>query len=137
MAPAETSAVEDAPFDFPPLRSRIVEVVSALNRLGVLTEPGLKATRAAWDGVTVQDSMRWEEVVRLNASAFARLAEATGREYEYDDAQDRRFLCEHRTFPLYTLDLSQAKVDLEDLRQERDHRLAHEFGIADEFGYPD
>lgn len=134
--PALASAIEDEPFDFPPPRSGIVEVVKALNRLGMLTEEGLESTRSAWDGITVEDTMRWEEVFELNADAFARLAQETNREYQVEEAEELRFAFEHWTFPLYNLDLTEAKVDLETLRQERSHRLAYEFGFVDDSGYP-
>ena len=45
-----------------------------------------------------------------------------------------RYVVEHWIFPLSTLDLKLAKVDLEDLRAERNWRMAREMGIDDDYG---
>ena len=44
-------------------------------------------------------------------------------------------MLEHWIFPLSGLDLTMAKVDVDDLKRQRDRWLARELGIADEFGW--
>jgi len=71
----------------------------------------------------------------INVRVIGRLA-AAGHGFTTDE--DRRavsYVLEHRIFPLSGLDLTMAKVDVDDLKRQGDRWLARELGIADEFGW--
>ncbi|MFI6098152.1 hypothetical protein ACIA8G_21540 [Lentzea sp. NPDC051213] len=129
--PADRAAELDAPFDFPAPQSTVVRLVASMHRIGLLTEEGLAATRDVWDGIAVDDTMHWSNLQPLNVAVIETLA-ANGR--QYSTAEDReavRCVLEHWSFPLTSLDLTLAKVELSDLKRERARWLAHEAGVVD------
>ncbi len=123
--PGERAAMYGEPF-MVPHTSRAVVLVSALHRLGALTETGLQATRTAWAGVVVDDDMRWVRLNEVNTQVLQALLD-TGHITEADGSSVG-LVREHWNFPLTGLDLKLRKVELEELRRTREHRLAQEFG---------
>jgi AbiV family abortive infection protein len=133
--PADRAAIFDEPFSFPMAATTVVRLVAAMRHIGLLTEQGLAATRDAWSGVVVDDTMRWPDLRSLNVAAVESLADILGRAYAAEeDGEALRYVLEHWIFPLSSLDLRVNKVDLDDLRRKRERRLAREMGIADDFG---
>lgn len=135
VGPRPLSEIMDEPFTTPPPASVAVQLVEAMKLIGLLTEPGMSAVQGAWVGTTVSDHMHWSDLHPLNV-AVIRTLESNG--LDLDDAElmnAARYVVEHWIFPLSTLDLKLAKVDLKDLRDERNWRMAREMGIDDDYGF--
>lgn len=132
--PANRTAIFDAPFSSPALASTVVRLVTAMRRVGPLTEEGLAATRAVWDGAVVDETMHWSVLQPLNVAVVEKLAVLLDRPYATEeDREALRYVVKHWIFPLTRLDLAIAKVDLADLKRERERWLAHEMGVADDY----
>lgn len=130
--PADRAAMFDEPFSFPAPQSTVVPLVAAMHRIGLLTEEGLSATRAVWDAVAVDDSTHWSDLEPLNVAVIEKLATG-GRQYATEeDREALRYVVGHWIFPLTSLDLTMAKVELSDLKRERERWLAREMGVLDE-----
>ncbi len=122
--PVDRTRDLDAPFAFPAPTSIVVQLVAAMHRIGLLTEHGLDVTCRTWKGVVVDDTMHWSDLKPLNIEVLNRL-DKEGRA----SAEDVHYVLEHWIFPLTSLDLSLAKVDLADLQRARERRLAYEMGL--------
>jgi hypothetical protein len=131
--PADQAAIFDEPFSFPGQSSTVVPLVAAIHRLGLLTEEGLNATRAVWDGVAVDDNLRWNDLQELNLAVLNELATDGRQRDTEDDREAARFVFRHWSFPLTSLNLTMAKVALVDLQNKRERWLAHEVGNVDGF----
>ncbi len=130
--PADRSAIFDAPFSSPAQTSPVVRLVDAMERIGLLTEPGLAATRAVWDGVLVDDTTHWSALRPLNIAVAQKLMVLLGRAYATEEeAEPMQYLVEHWIFPLTGLGLAIADVRLADLKRARERRHAREMGIDD------
>lgn len=128
--PADRSALMDEPFDFPAPASAAVPLVSALSRIGLLEEQGFDLTREVWDGVVVDDRLRWLEIRKINVEIVNRVAQHSGLKVDVEaDREAARFVVEHWIHPLFSLDLALAKVDPQDLKQERERWLAEQVDI--------
>lgn len=95
-----------------------------MRRVGLLSEEGLSFTRDTWHGVLVDDTMSWPSLHQINVRVIGRLV-AAGPGFTADE--DRRpvsYVLEHWIFPLSGLDLTMAKVDVDDLKRQRDRWLA-------------
>lgn len=125
--PADRTAISDASSSSSALASTVVRLVAAMQRIGLLTEQGLTATRAVWDGVVVDDTMHWSDLQPLNVAVVEKLAALLDRPYvTVEDREARKYVVEHWIFPLTRLDLSKAEVDPTDLKRERERWLASE-----------
>lgn len=130
--PADRTAMLDAPFSLPAQASRVVRLVAAMRRIGLLTEQGFAATRTVWDGVAVDDAMHWSDLRPRNVTVVEQLAVLLGRAYATEeDLKALHYVVEHWIFPLTSLDLTQAKVDPTALKDERERWLAHQTGGYD------
>jgi hypothetical protein len=125
----------DEPFQHAPISSLAIRLVGAMHRIGLLTENGLQATRAVWDGIEVDDSMHWSALHPLNVAVVQKLVDAGLRLDDDENAEAARFVCEHWIFPLYTLDLDMEEVAPADLQAARERRLAAEFGLTEDLAY--
>jgi hypothetical protein len=132
--PADRARLLDEPFRFPAPTSVPVQLIAAMRRVGLLTEEGLSATRRVWDGVVVEDSMHWSELRPLSIAVLDELVEQGLDLRESDNIEAARYVLEHWIFPLTSLDLTMAEVDIQDLKRRRDRWLAAEMGIEDDFG---
>jgi len=132
--PADRAATFDAPFSSVSPASTVVRLVAAMRHIGLLSEQGLAATRAVWDGVTVDDAMHWTDLQPLSVAVVEKLAVFLGRAYDAEaDREAVRFVVGHWIHPLTSLDLAIAKVELADLKQERERWLAQEMGVFDDY----
>lgn len=103
-----------------------------MRRTGLLTEEGLAATRAVWDGGPVDDTMHWSDLQLLNIAVIEKLATG-GRQYTTEeDREAMHCVLRHWIFPMTSLDLTMAKVKIADLKRKRERWLAHEMGVLDE-----
>jgi hypothetical protein len=133
--PADRATIFDAPFSFPAPASTVVRLVAAMWRIGLLTEQGLAATRAVWDGVAVDDTMHWSDLQPLNIAIVKKLAVVLGRAYATEEDREAvRYVVGHWIFPLTSLELTIANVEIADLKHERERWLAHEMGVVDDYG---
>lgn len=133
--PADRAAIFDEPFNSPTVATTVVRLIAAMRHIGLLTEQGLAATRAAWNGLVVNDAMHWSELRPVNVAVMENLAALLGRAYAAEEDREAvRYVVEHWIFPLSSLDLTIAKVELDDLKSERERWLAREMGIADDYG---
>lgn len=131
--PAARAASFDVPFSFPALASSAIRLVGAMRRIGLLTEQGLAATRGVWDGVILDDTMHWSDIQPLNVAVVDKLAFLLGRAYATDEDRNAlHYVVEHWIFPLTSLDLTIANVELADLKRERERWLAREMGVLGE-----
>lgn len=123
--PADRAAIFDDPFRSPMMPSTVVPLIAAMRNIGLLTTQGLSATRAVWDNVVVSDTMHWSELRTVNIAVVEHLATVTGREYATkEDRVDLAYVVDHWIFPLSSLDLTIARVEVDDLKREREQRLA-------------
>lgn len=122
--PLDRTQAFDTPFSHPAPPSTVVELVAAMHRIGLLAQQGLAATCDIWDGVAVDDTMHWSDLRPLNVAVLHEL-QPSGWASE-EDIEGVHYVLEHWLFPLTTLDLALAKVDIADLQQARERRLAHE-----------
>ncbi len=117
--PAERVALYNG-FDYPVPAGRVVRLVAAMWQVGLLTEAGLTATHAAWDGVLVDDAMHWSDLQPITAAALMDLAAQLGRDYSSDeDKAAIAAVLDQWIFPLSELDLSMTEVDPDDLKRAR------------------
>lgn len=123
--PGERAAIYHEPL-MEPGPSRAVELVDAMNRLGVLTQAGLQTTRSAWNGVIVNDDMRWVDLNEINSQVLQALLDSG--HITKDDGSAVPLVLEYWNFPLTGLDLKLKKVELQELHAAREHRLAQEMG---------
>jgi AbiV family abortive infection protein len=131
--PADRAALLDEPYRFPAPPSTVVKLVAMMHRIGLLTEEGLGATRAVWDGVAVDDGMHWTDLQSINVAVIEKLM-AGGRQYATEEDHEAvRYVLQHWIFSLTSLDLTLAEVDISDLKRKRDRWLAYEMGVAEEF----
>jgi AbiV family abortive infection protein len=128
------AAIDEA-FDRPLPPSVAIRLVAAMARIGLLSVAGLQAIRAVWDGVVVDDSMRWSALRPLTVAVVERLA-AGGLNLEIEeDLEAARFVCDRWIFPLYTLDLDLQEVTVAELHAARERRLAADWGYTEEVDY--
>lgn len=76
--------------------------------------------------------MHWSDVHAFNVAIVDRLADG-GCEYATEeDLRDVRYVLERWSFPMTSLDLTLAEVQVDDLKRQRERWLAHEMGLPDE-----
>ncbi|MCZ7424844.1 hypothetical protein O7607_03770 [Micromonospora sp. WMMA1949] len=114
--------------------SRLPELVSSLASMGITSRGGLDVVSAAWKDVPIDDSMLWSEVRRMNGQVLESMIE--GKLYDEASATKDDFstVLNHWIFPLRTLDLSEKKVSVEELKQKR-QRVLEQY-LYEEWGYP-
>lgn len=131
--PGDQAAIFDEPYHYPVPPSSVVRLVAAMHRIGLLTEEGLVATRAVWGDVAVDDTMHWTDLEPLNVAIIEKLA-LNGRKYATEEDHEAvGCVIRHWIFPLTSLDLTIAKVEISDLKRQRERWLAREMGFAEEF----
>jgi hypothetical protein len=110
--------------DYPALRpSMIIEVAIALKRVGCTGLQGLRFTAETWRDVVITDDTHWQTVEQLNRVVLGRLNES-GLFCPDLTGHDLRLACEQWTFPLYGIELEEAKVTTATLQAKRDRWLA-------------
>ncbi len=97
-----------------------------MHRVGLLTARGMAVTREVWDGVAVNDTMHWSDLRPLDVAVMQKLNPKGWASEE--DIEAVRYVLEHWSFPLTTLHLALTKVDVADLQEARERRLAQEMG---------
>ncbi|MBY8872013.1 hypothetical protein K7640_09185 [Micromonospora sp. PLK6-60] len=132
--PADRAAAFDEPYQTAPPTSVAVRLVAAMHDIGLLTEEGLAATRSVWDGVEADDSMHWSDLHPLNVAVIEKSIENRKQPISEAKWDSARYVCERWIFPMTSLDLKMAEVNLADLEAQRERWLAREMGVADEMG---
>lgn len=127
VGPAEHAEIFDEPFSLSNTSSTVIQLVAALDAIGLLTLDGLEAIRAVWKKISVTDQTHWQEVRELNVQVVKAIWD--------DDAmvESARTVVEKWIFPLTSLDMSLTNVDMQDLRRRQDAWLARELGYDDGF----
>ncbi|MEU8088569.1 hypothetical protein AB0B57_33760 [Micromonospora sp. NPDC049101] len=113
---------------------RLPELVSSLARMGITSRDGLDMVSAAWKNVSINDSTPWWDIRRMNSQVLQSMIDGN----LYDEASatkdDFNTVLNHWIFPLQTLDLSEKKVSIEDLKRKR-QRVLEQY-MYEEWGYP-
>lgn len=130
--PADRFAYVDEDYISSAPTSTISALTTAMHQIGLLSEAGLNATREVWDGVIVDDTMRWTELRQLNIAVITKL-QSTYLEYTDQDTETLRDVVNNWGFPLADLDLTLIEVDRADLQEARQRQLAREMGMLDGF----
>ncbi|WP_327038951.1 hypothetical protein [Micromonospora maris] len=120
--PADRAAMFDEPYRFPAPPSVAVQLVAAMYRIGLVSHAGLEATGKVWQGLTVDDTTHWTQMRPHNVAVVERLA-AKGLIPDNEEGwHAARFVCDHWSFPLYSLDLDMEKVAIAELQRARNQR---------------
>jgi len=110
-----TSPADEDPFALPLTHhdSSILQLLTALDEVGVATEDGLRVVASIWRSVGMTDDFHWSQLQEVNQRTVEGL--------EPSDIPDgvRRAVIERWLFPLYSLDLSPRKVKKEELERQR------------------
>nr|ARX60182.1 hypothetical protein pVAPN1572_1404 [Prescottella equi] len=118
--PAERAARFDEPFDYALPACKAVSLVGAMDRVGLLTEAGLYATRDAWGDTPVDDhKMRYTKLVPINEAVIRNLERRGGLASDCSP-EDVRYVVKNWIFPLIGLDLSLREVKVSELRKEQE-----------------
>lgn len=96
----------------------VVNLVLALDRLGVLTIEGLNLLEDSWNGVDFVDELSWVENHEHTRALIQALHEQDLLKQEASQ-HDINYVLERWSFPMGTLDLTQRKVTQEELEQTR------------------
>jgi len=104
--------------------SVVVDLATALARLGCTTVEGLQVVAAEWAGITVDDTTEWHAVERINRRVVQQLADR--KLIDPSATRDEgELVYEQWTFPLNTIDLTQqVKVTKQELQERRDQWIA-------------
>lgn len=107
--------------------SSIIQVLIALESLGLFSREGLQQVREYWNGVYLQDpvsgdppetdpakNIHWTQLRRWNLEMLNRWETARGRAFGPDEEENIRLTADELLFPLYPFDLSPAG-DVRDL----------------------
>lgn len=133
VGPAERALLFDEPFTSPNPTSVVVQLIDAMDRIGLLTESGLEAIHRVWATATVPDSMQWMDLRPYNLAVIDQLV-AAGLDLTTDTHKEAaKYVLEHWIFPLSSLDLSMVRVALTDLKEQRERWLARELGWENHF----
>ena len=118
------SGMSQAIFGGPPLPLLLVEAMSAL---GMFTPKGVKIVHQVWQTLDFIDTQHFDDHRRLFREALDKLVAAN---LPGEDATDdhARQLNSHWQMPMYNLEFSRLRVELEDIKAERDAALWHEIG---------
>lgn len=110
-------AANDA-LPFGPSRA-LSNLVAALHRLGCTSRLGLDVIAEAWGNRPIDDSTHWAEMAAISRSIVTTLID-NGIASAEASPRDMSAVTNQWPFPMSSLDLSQRKVPLSDLRDERD-----------------
>lgn len=118
--PAERAARFDEPYVHPLPACKAVSLVGAMDRVGLLTEDGLHATRDAWGDTPVDNhTMHFTELVRINEAVIRNL-ESRGGVAPDCTRGDIGYVMQNWIFPLIGLDLTLQKVKVSELKKEQE-----------------
>lgn len=112
-----TPAANDT-FMYPPSMAPVRKLVSALQRLGVMSVGGLAVVAKHWSSIELQDETHWQEVSGINRAIIEELVDRgiTSREATSEDAA---LAIESWAFPMGDLDLEILPVDIAELEAKR------------------
>ena len=96
----------------------VQDLVGALHRTGCASRAGLEIVAAAWTAQPLDDGTHWQDVVPVNRSIVAELAER-GHALTDASADDARHVIGRWHFPLAGIDLTEIEVPLEQLEADR------------------
>lgn len=113
--------VSPAANDVPPFgpSPALPNLVAALHRLGCTSRPGLDVIAEAWVKRPIDDSTHWAAIAATNRSIVTTLID-NGIASAEASPNDTSVVINQWPFPMSALDLSQRKVPLSDLQDERD-----------------
>lgn len=102
---------------FSPVETGALLIARLLHEIGMSTPDALAAVAHFWRSVPVVPEMPWAELRGLNHGTLNRLA-SIGLLHDASDG-DFQQLTDRWQFPLYTLDLSLLRVDIESLHEKQ------------------
>jgi len=116
-------------FSSPPPQPMIISVLSSMSAAGFLTVNGLTATRHAWEGVEIDDETHWTVVEGLNRATLENFYRDPPPTLPTDPAlvAALRSLVDGWVFPLTGLNMSETKVSLQEIAQQREDWLAAQY----------
>ena len=128
-SPADYASVYLDGFSSPPHQPMIIGVFSSMSAAGLLTVKGLKATRQVWDGVEIDDGTHWTVVEGLNRATLENLYRDPPPTLPTDPAlvAALRLVVDGWVFPLTGLNMSETKVSLQEIAQQREDWLAAQY----------